>query len=439
MDGIRGQLADGIFLQAPLDPSAYADNGMADQLLAFAVRQIDRNKLRWLVSADAILSDENAFVALPNEQAMSYFGQIDIAGDSEIAPGDLVNFVLAGSADPLEWDNEAVGYKYSFTDAGNRQTVWINNEAAISHRLRLADKYKLGGVALRGLGDREEAAGYTNAITHFWGKDDPPEPQGAIIFWTVYNEDGTIYEQANGELLTYQWTSPQQEGAFSAGAEFMQGDAHADLGRVALVVVDEEVTPEATPVPADETADGSTDADTSDEANDTVPENAGIARVSLPSNVRSGPGLSYPPLAGADPGTEVVLTGRDFSGEWVQIQMPAIEQAGWIYAPLLDMDEGFDLMSLSVAQADAPPTSFAANPTSVPPPTQPPQPTIPSPPTATRPPIWTVANTDGQSAVATISNMVSYQNPMAYSYPMADPNAGSPTTNTTTTSSGWSL
>ena len=344
-----GRLANVVYLQMPLDPGQYADAGPADQILADAVRQIDRNKLTLLASASAVDAVGEAFRELSGDAALVNFGALNfVQGGEEAAPGETIEVALSGSATPLEWDGNSVAYKYSYEENGAAHTVWLGNEAALNHRLRFAQKYHLRGVALRQAGDPEIGADSAAALRSYLGQGEAPAPQGAAIVWTVLNSEEGVLENVNGESLSFQWQAPETPGAYTIKADFAQGSSVASLGSLAVNVpepVAEEPAVEETPIAA---------------APETQPEATGgdvTATVNTGSNVRSGPGLGYGVVAGLEPGTRVRLIGRNARTDWVQIELPDDpEKDGWIFAQLLTITG--DPATLAVVEV-APPAVAA--------------------------------------------------------------------------------
>lgn len=339
-----GKLADKVNILMPLDPAAYGDGGPADQLLRWAVRHIDRHKIHMLVSASAINRVGESFVEMSNAEALQNFGELAfMEGGEEVEPGTAVSVALSGTASPLEWDGSSLTYKYSYEANDQTHNVWLANAASLAHRLRLAQTYKLGGVAVRGLGDSTDGPGYAAALSSFAGLSDAPAPASAAIVWTVRDENGSVIASGSGEDLTFAWEGAEAPGVYTIHAEFALGDNVASLDEasvtVATAVVEEETVEEVVAeVPASGGFSGTAD-----------------AVVRTPANVRTGPGVTYGIIAGGlNPGAEVQLVGRNSDASWLNIVMPSGER-GWIFATLVDVNPGVNVNSLAVVEV-APPT-----------------------------------------------------------------------------------
>ena len=358
-----GRLADVVYVQMPLDPTAYGPGEAADQLLAWATGQIDRSKINMLLTAGAVNKVGDVYTELPAEQALADLGTLEfVEGAAEIDPGAPVEVALAGSATPLEWDGEALAYRYTFEQAGQSQTVWLVTEAALTDRLRLASEYNLRGATVRGLALGSGPA-YAAVLNSFTGNGDAPQPGGAAIAWTVRDAGDNIVASGTGTDLNFAWTTTENPGDYRVQAALVLGDTTASLGELPVTVggaaVAEAEAPTATPEATAEAeataapAGAATPAATRPSANLGAPGEA-TAVVNVPSNVRTGPGISYGTIAGgAQGGTVVDLIGRNAAGDWYNITLPSGEE-GWISSGLVTINSGFNASSLEVVEAPAP-------------------------------------------------------------------------------------
>ena len=375
-----GQLVDAVYVRMPLDPAAYGEGGEAEQLIQWAVRQIHRHKVTLLVSANAVDAVASTYREVPNVRALEHFGELSLMeGTEAIAPGTAVEVGLAGNASPLEWDADGMMYRYSYEQAGQTHQVWLNNEAAVSQRLQLAARYNARGVALRGLGTLEEGEGYAQAIASYVDAAAAPEPAGAAIVWTVEDETESVVASSSGEALSYRWEETDKPGRYTINAVFAQGDAVAKLGAVSVQIEEpdageEEAVAEATPEPEEEAEEPETSAPAAEptaaptlEPSDVDPGNAD-AVVNTPLNFRSGPGISYGSTEVLPVGTQVSLTGRNDSGDWVQVRLvDNPEKEGWLYAQYLNVNSSVSVGGLPVVEV-APPTGTGDGGSTAPPP-----------------------------------------------------------------------
>lgn len=334
-----GHIVDTVFMQMPGDPTAYAEDGAADQLLAWAVRQVPREKLIMLLTANAISRVGEFSQEMPNIEALANFGVMEfVQGSEEIEPGTAVEVALSGTAGPLEWDGESLTYKYSYTD-DNEQThdVWLGNATALTNRMRLAKKYNVGGVSVRGLGNVADGAGYAAALNSYLTNGEIPAPASAAIVWTVRDSSDSVVASATGEELTFSWDGSEAAGDYTIGADFALGETIIPIGAATVAVgeIEEEVVEE--PEEEEPAEIGSVeDAD---------------ATVKVAANIRYGPGVTYGIIAnGLQAGTKVKVIGRDESSTWLNILTPDGDEA-WIYGTLVTLDPSVNVASLPIGEA----------------------------------------------------------------------------------------
>ena len=346
-----GTIADIIYVQMPLDPAAYSDNGTAMQMLNWATRLVDRTKMTMLVSAGAVDRVGEAFLEMPNEQALANFGQLEfVSGSEEVEPGTAIELALSGEASPLEWDGASLTYRYSYEMNDQTHDVWLGNPAALSHRLELVERYHMRGAAVRGLDTATDEDGYASALAAFIGQSAPPETSGAAIVWTVLDDSDSVLASESGSDLTFAWDGEEASGSYIINAEFALGNAVASLDSVTVTVAEAEVAR-----PGSET-----DVEASDETTSSGNLDPGDADaiVNTNANVRVGPGLSYGTIAGGlNQGTQVEVIGRTSDNSWYQILMPEGGQEGWIFGSLLDLNADLDVSSLEVVEVDPPTVS----------------------------------------------------------------------------------
>lgn len=359
-----GQIADMVYMQLPLNPTVYADNAEADQLVAWAVRQIDRSKLSLMVNAGAVEGIGEAFIPQTNAEALAHFGKLQLTDEkSEVEPATAVNVMLDGQLSPMEWDGSTLTYKFSYDQNGQSHFVWLGSEAALSYRLRLASRYNLHGIAVRGLANVANPAGYATALQAYLGTAEAPQPVGSAIVWTVRNASDEIVASESGDALTYSWAGIDLTGTYTISAEFAMGDAVTPLSAVDVVVASLEPTPEPvaeiTPTP-----EATTTGTTSSTANATpspttetevvyVASKAN-AVVNTGSNLREGPGFEYGTIAGGITANQrVIVTAKSKDTLWLQIITPNSVQA-WIFNTLITPDASLTVSALPVVEV-APP------------------------------------------------------------------------------------
>ncbi len=344
-----GRAADGVYAQMPLDPSAYVDGGPAEKMLSWGARQINRATFTALFSANAIDKLGGVLREMPLSEALEKVGSLEFVEPAEsVDPGAPVAVSLAGNATPLEWDGDSLTYKFTYDENGQTRTVWLNSDAALAYRLRLADRYRVRGVVVRGLAGAANPERYVSALESYSAGAAAPDPVGAAITWTVENADGGVVASSSGEALNFTWEGTESAGTYRINAGFALGDTVRELGSLEVLVGTPEpevaADPEPEPEPEGEevTATGSTN-----------------ATVNVGSNIRTGPGVIYGIITGADPGTRVEVVGRSSDSLWLNIVLPDATN-GWIFNSLLDLDETVNVAGLPVSKVSASPVAAAA-------------------------------------------------------------------------------
>jgi hypothetical protein len=354
-----GQIADAIYLQMPLDPAGYDDNGYAEQVVGWAVRQVDRYKLTALTTVSAVDRVGDSMREVGGSEALASFGEISfVTGAEEVAPGGELELSLTGLASPLEWDPASVSYQYTYEESGQAHRVWLSNEAAFAHRARFGNRYHLRGLAISGLGHVGDGSGYAAAINSYLGAGEAPQPLSAAVVWAVEDESGGIVASSSGEL-TFAWTAAQEPGLYLVRASFAQGDNVAELDEVTVNVM-EPVVEEPEEEPEEEVAQATaTPGTTGTPASVSVGDADAVANTM--ANVRNGPGLNFGIVGGVNQGDRVSLIGRNADRTWYQVVL-ADRTEGWIFAQLLIINSRVDTNALAVVEVEPPAGSVGAAP-----------------------------------------------------------------------------
>ncbi len=351
-----GAAADTVYALLPLDPTAYTADGDAEQIIEWATDQVARNKMVALTHASAVDRLGESFLDMSNAQALANFGQMEFtAGGPEVEPGTPVEVALSGNATPLEWDSDSLTYRYSYEDAnGQSHFVWLGNPTSTANRLNTAVDHNLQGVAVRGLGQVSDPAGFATAVASLSGQGDAPEPTGAAIVWSIVNNDTeSILASDSGSNMTFAWEGSPDPGNFAVNVDFALGDALTSLGASPIVVAEAQAE-ELIVVEGTETEEETAAAETTTEIS-TADLGDTEAIVNTNANIRLGSGLTYGIIAGGlNKGATVNVLGRSSDSLWLNILMPDGEQEGWIFNTLLDLSPTLTISSLPVNTSAAP-------------------------------------------------------------------------------------
>ncbi|MGD1994871.1 MAG: NBR1-Ig-like domain-containing protein, partial [Anaerolineae bacterium] len=251
-----GEKADAILVPFPTDPAAYAQNGEVQRLLHWAVSQVNRYKLRPIVSSLSVDTDGEEVTYVGLQEALAPFGQVQPPNNEALEPGAEVVFTLAGQVSSI-MRNEAAGtYAITYrTEEEEAHTVWLGTPSFLARKLDYALRYHLGGVVINDILDTENMAGVLDAVASYRSAADQPQPTTLEVEWTV-NGPETSTQRVTLTQPDFRWTAPSEPGTYTVAAVI----AGVDRGSVAMTVA----SPTPTPTPTLTTA-VDTDAAVTDE------------------------------------------------------------------------------------------------------------------------------------------------------------------------------
>ncbi len=234
-----GAAADAVKVLFSEDPAAYIEGGKAQRLLDWATAQVERYKLRMLVSSLSAerSGDEVNYISL--EQALAPFGDVVALDDvSQVTPGNQVEFALSGRLLSITPQETASTYRLEYeADDGETHTIWLGTAANLAARLHWAQRYHLGGVGVADMLAPGNGAGIVDAVAAYRAAAAPPAGQEMEVVWTVASTAATVDQQVSP--LTepgYTWMVLATTGTYTVGATV----AGFDHGSVPIVVAEPE-------------------------------------------------------------------------------------------------------------------------------------------------------------------------------------------------------
>ena len=188
-----GLLADTMKIPAPQDPNAYIPDGQLDALARYAVGQINRNKLQFILGGQSMEQAGNYLLAKSYTDALQpLLGRV-AADQTVVEPGKPLNLALVSSkpTSGLVYDPNIGTYVYRYQDdQGDARTVWLENAASLSHKLDLLKKYNLQGFTLENLpADGLDTDLWSLMKNYQQGRVQPIE-NNFVVEWTVKGSDG---------------------------------------------------------------------------------------------------------------------------------------------------------------------------------------------------------------------------------------------------------
>jgi hypothetical protein len=244
-----GAAADGLLIPVADDPTAFG-GGLADALLSWAVGEVPRAHLRLLTSAKSVDSDGTQFNLVDQTAALAPLGSVALASQAAaLYPGQPISVELSGKAQSLAYDPAAFAARYTYAGAnGSARTLWLTTGATLRQRFSLAQKYRLGGVAVADLLSSSAPADMANAITQYKAAVQADVQADAALLWTVRGSQGIVALATAQPNQPYVYTAPSA-GQYQFSANVQPGESGA-LGSVAVQVAEVPTpTPTNTPPP----------------------------------------------------------------------------------------------------------------------------------------------------------------------------------------------
>jgi len=373
-----GQVADVLKVPALGDPQAYVADGKMEQLIRWAVTQVSRQQLQFILSTYSVDLRGGNPLYLPYEEAMAPFTRVQVQGErnSFHAEEQVVFDLTAGEGSTsIMFDEGASTYWFRYRDErGEEHTVWLENAASIAHKLRLLAQYNLGGAAFAHLLEAGVDPQLWQVVREYHTLTIPEMRDPFAVVWTVEDENGQPVESLTTALTDPRlvWVAPDQAGQYTiiAGLSSDYGQSATVQGQAVVAV--SEPTPEATPTPMPTPTRAETEATPTPTPTPTqqVAEAKPEAVVSNSLlNVRAGPGTNYARVDQVRQGTALEIIGRNKEGTWIAVVTPGGDEA-WVI---------LTYVSVNVSVNDLPVIEAPPTPTPAPQPTRSSQAVAPAP------------------------------------------------------------
>ncbi|MBN1178639.1 MAG: hypothetical protein JXD18_05475, partial [Anaerolineae bacterium] len=240
-----GFAADAVLMRLPDDPAAYVSRGAVESLLHWATAQVNRYKLRAVVSSLSVDSSPAGIEYVSLESALAPFGQVHMPADADPEPGDEVTFTLAGQVTSIQQDSAAATYAITYQDEGQAMhTTWLGTPSFLARKLDWALAYHLNGVVIENVLDDGNMAGIEEAIAGYRAAASLPQPTELNVIWTVAGP-ATAEQTVTLTQPDFSWTVPSTPGTYTVAVAI----AGVNHGSVALNVANSNPTPTPTPSP----------------------------------------------------------------------------------------------------------------------------------------------------------------------------------------------
>ncbi len=378
-----GQHVDSLKVPGFTDPQAYVPGDRMDQLLRWAVSQVNRHRLQFILSTRSVDLRGNNPTYLPYAQALAPFSQVAVEGERKaVKPGERVAFDLSAGkgSTGMMYDEGCHTYWFRYRDERNQEhTVWLENAASIAHKLRILARYNLRGVAFEYLLDDGNDGEVWKVIHEFHTLTVPDMTDRFAVVWRVVNERGQEVENLQTSLADPRlvWVAPREHGTYKVIAAISSdgGKTATASGETTVQVGGELASPTPTPTPrGSEEKATPTPAPTNTPAPTPTPQptptqavaqaraEAEAVVTSNVLNLRAGPGTNYARVGQVRKGTRLKVVGKNSQGTWIKVVAPNGTEA-WVILTYVKLTTSLN----ALPQVKAPPT-----PTPAPRPTRPP-------------------------------------------------------------------
>ncbi len=252
-----GQAADALKFPAIQDPAAYAVGGQMQQLLWWAVGEVERYKLQPVFTTRSVENAGGVLLERTYRDALAELSKVVVNTTGEVlVPGDQV--VVSLDTVGIQFDPIIGRYWFSYIDeaSGQERKVWLEDASSLSRKFDLLSHYNVGGVGLRAMWDDGNDPRIWDLVREYQSSvqsDVVPVDSNFSVVWSVENTaSGQRLEEASSlDQHSYTWTAPSEPGQYEIGASIVANNGQTVAGdnRVALVVAQPTSTPTPTPSP----------------------------------------------------------------------------------------------------------------------------------------------------------------------------------------------
>jgi len=311
------EVAGGLWLSAPDDPSAYYEQ-LAVVLDAQQAIGVELDSVSLVIGRTSHIRDSNGVTEIGRHDALGRAALLEAGVDGGIAVGDLVSLTAVNTAQELgnsglRWDAPSRTVSFAFAERGGPRTVWVENSYSMAFRLDLAQRYDLGGVVIADAqADEtlpaiwETLAGYLDS-----GAVNLLQPYGPYLDPCWQALDGVIEGEAGncwgGATVSgvATWRAPSTPGVYEV--RLVVSDGEAFVGRQLALRVTEagaqpEPTEEPTPEPTAEATQTAGPAPTAEATAAATPEPTTEPTVAPTAEPTAAPTVAPTPVATATEG-----------------------------------------------------------------------------------------------------------------------------------------
>lgn len=251
-----GKMADAIKVPASFEPSAFVADGPVDQMLRWALSQVNRYKLQLVLSVQGVEQVNGGLRQVAYTDALEPLSRIAMQNPQDLVdPGASVTFALTAldQTPGIVFDESIQTYWFSYTDEqGNQHTIWLENEASLTHKLQMLAHFNPRGVTLEHLIAPDNDPQIWKVARNYRNATLTPQQTEFAIVWQVHSAAGGRLMETTGDLSRPEivWQAPETPGAYEMSVVIAADGQPVSEGQAAVFNVAEPTpTPTNTPTP----------------------------------------------------------------------------------------------------------------------------------------------------------------------------------------------
>ena len=212
-----GAAADVVKVPFPADPATYGEGGEVQRLLDWATGRVPRHKLRMVVSSLSAEQSSEGVEYVSLDQALAPFGEVVALGEiDQVKPGTQLDFGLSGALLSITRQEGSGTYRLEhMSDDGETHATWLGTAASLAAKLRWAQQYHLGGVAVADLLHAGNAESISAAVEAYRAGTDAPAGQTFEVAWSVAGAQEQVSPLTDPR---YSWMVLATSGSYEVGA-----------------------------------------------------------------------------------------------------------------------------------------------------------------------------------------------------------------------------
>lgn len=253
-----GAAADAVIILTGPDPRDFAIDGIAIQMMSWAVGEISRLKLHVAFSSLSVVKTNDVYELISYDDALAPFGEVVLKTEEPeggYLPGAELTFDLDGDVLKPEPDQTTGAYTYKLTVPTGESRTWIVTPNVIRVRLDLLSAYNVGGMVINDLLADEINTGMMTVINEFKARSVSSVPSQLVIEWTVSDASGAILSENSGIGTPFVW-KPAEKGKYTVQGQIVSGRV-SDRGSVSVKVKKDQKEEASTPSPTTSASSGS--------------------------------------------------------------------------------------------------------------------------------------------------------------------------------------